>query len=144
MNLTEKWKDGSLETGCYFVKTEFGVEISEFGVWYDRNGCETRKDFDISTVLEVLAPCDYDHFVELTEKVKKQDSELQCLKDEVAKGEKIIGELFYEGSEQFEKNKLLTQLLKECKEHIFFQKEMNAETIALLVRVNAAIEGSQE
>lgn len=38
----------------------------------------------------------------------------------------------------------LKELLKECKQHMYFQKEIDNETIALLTRINAAIGESEE
>lgn len=38
----------------------------------------------------------------------------------------------------------LRGLLKECKQHMYFQKEIDNETIALLTRINAVIGESGE
>lgn len=49
----------------------------------------------------------YNHFVELTEKVKKQDEELQRLKENAARAAENALDVFNE-------NTKLRQLLKEC------------------------------
>lgn len=66
-NLTDDWRAGKLERGWYFCKLKNGL-IHHF----EFNG----KDFidltcHIVPVAEVIARYDYDHFVELTEKVKE-------------------------------------------------------------------------
>lgn len=75
-------------------------------------------DYELK-VMEVLAPCDYE--------------ELQRLEKgwELYSHETVI-------------TKQLRQLLKECKQHMYFQKEIDNETIALLTRINAAIGESEE
>lgn len=84
MSLTDDWKAGKLKAGPYYVKLSNGrvdvAKLSKFNRFYAI--CYTFE------VVEVIAPCSYDHFVELTEKVKGLE------------------------------NKQLRQLLKECKEYL--------------------------
>lgn len=92
-------------------------------------------------VVEVLSPCDYDLFVELTEKVKE-------LEKEVAKGDEIIGKLLNEGHAAIEKNKQFSSLLKECAEYIEGDIEFREDEDAMycrdiLTRINAAINGNE-
>lgn len=67
MSLTDDWKAGKLKAGSYYVRLSNGrvdvAKLSKFNRFYTI--CYTFE------VVEVLAPCDYDHFVELTEKAKK-------------------------------------------------------------------------
>lgn len=75
MSLTEKWKTGELY-GWFFCKILIENKEHICPVFISGG----QNDFEI---VEVLAPCDYAHFVELTEKVKKQDKELQQLKEKL-------------------------------------------------------------
>lgn len=95
---------GKLKNGWYFCLYENDAVFP--ALCFD-------DDFDnyALKVTEVLAPCDFDHFVELTEKVKK-------LEKEVVKGDTIIGGLLNEGVLIKKENRQLRQLLKECKEKI--------------------------
>lgn len=64
MSLTDDWKAGKLKNGWYFCLYENDAVFP--ALCFD-------DDFDdyALKVTEVLAPCDFDHFVELTEKFKK-------------------------------------------------------------------------
>ena len=107
MSLTDDWKARKLKAGPYYVRLSNGrvdvAKLSKFNRFYAI--CYTFE------VVEVIAPCSYDHFVELTEKVKK-------LEKEVVKGDTIIGGLLNEGVLIKKENRQLRQLLKECKEKI--------------------------
>lgn len=111
MSLTDDWKARKLKAGAYYVRLSNGrvdvAKLSKFNRFY-----AISYTFE---VVEVIAPCDYDLFVEFTEKVKE-------LEKEVAKGDEIIGKLLNEGHAAIEKNRQLRQLLKECKEVIAAQK----------------------
>jgi hypothetical protein len=76
MTLTEQWKKGELPDGFYYFKMLDGtIEIASE---YRLIRYNLTKDAD---KIEVLAPVpSYDHFVELTEKVKEnqQLKELLC------------------------------------------------------------------
>ena len=104
MSLTDDWRAGKLKNGWYFCKLKNGlIHHFEFN----------DKDFTdltchIVPVAEVLTACNYDHFVDLTEKVK-------AFEKEVAKGDRIIGKLLKEGDAAIKKNKQFSGLLKECR-----------------------------
>lgn len=86
MSLTDDWETGKLKDGNYYVKLANDDIIIE-------NLCKGEWCFDYGwhdVIVEVLARCDYDHFVELTEKAKKFEKAFTQLR----------------------------QLLKECKEKI--------------------------
>lgn len=64
-NLTEKWKNGELLEGFYYITDGAEVTIDYYLCDY------WERHFD-SDVQQVLAPVpSYDHFVELTEKDKE-------------------------------------------------------------------------
>lgn len=115
--LTNDWQDGKLERGWYYVKSGDEVYPDYFNGYFIQTGDKYGT--------EVLAPVpSYDHFIELTEKIKTLSSEnerllnLQAVKnkeieelesDSLAKkeGEEIVAELTNE-------NNNLRSLLKEC------------------------------
>lgn len=75
--LTEQWKKGELEKGYYYVK---GIKkydgINVYWIGYPIHETERRW------IEEVLAPVpSYDHFVELTEKVKENQQLKELLKE---------------------------------------------------------------
>lgn len=72
MSLTDDWKDGKLKNGWYFCLYENDAVFP--ALCFD-------DDFDdyALKVTEVLAPCDFDHFVELTEKVKGLEKDVENL-----------------------------------------------------------------
>lgn len=80
-NLTEDWKDGKLKRSqLYFLKdideaANLVAFLSEGNHFYD-----VRTKFEVTKRIEVLAPCYYNHFVELTKKLKAQKEELDQLK----------------------------------------------------------------
>lgn len=82
--LTDAWKDGQLENDKdYFVKTSNSKRIYPAHLYND-NGfrfCGNEIDYfpGEGTDIEVLAPCDYNHFVELTEKVKELKRDIKVL-----------------------------------------------------------------
>lgn len=74
-NLTDDWRAGKLERGWYFCKLKNGLIFH-----FEFNG----KDFidltcHIVPVAEVIARCDYVHFVELAEKVEELEKDIQTL-----------------------------------------------------------------
>lgn len=122
MSLTDDWKAGKLKNGWYFCLYENDAVFP--ALCFD-------DDFDdyALKVTEVLAPCDFDHFVELTEKVKKFEKAfaeaLKCNDDLSA----VIT-----GCE-LEVNKL-RELLKGCKEYLsdvdeYFTKNADEATVLL-------------
>lgn len=96
--LTDAWKAGNIKSGWYFCKVLIDNKNHVCPVFVSKN----ENDFEIG---EVLTACDYNHFVDLTKKVK-------ALEKEVAKGDRIIGKLLKEGHAAIEKNKQLSRLLK--------------------------------
>lgn len=106
MSLTDDWKAGKLKAGPYYVKLSNGrvdvAKLSKFNRFYAI--CYTFE------VVEVIAPCSYDHFVELTKKVKK-------IEKEVVKGDTITGELLNVkvSNQQFE--------IEQLKQRIEFAKQ---------------------
>lgn len=113
MSLTDDWKAGKLKNGWYFCLYENDAVFP--ALCFD-------DDFDdyVLKVTEVLAPCDFDHFVELTEKVKKFEKKNQT---ENIKLRKLLEECrFYivntavleQGSEQ--KTKIIHELLTRINE----------------------------
>ena len=139
MSLTDDFKLGKLKNGWYFCKLKNGLTHH-----FEFNG----KDFTdltchIVPVAEVLAPCDYEHFVELTEKVKtltsenkhlsdllaNQDNEVERLREENATLNKVFETdfdvLVCDVTNVKQKDQIieqLHQLLEDCKPYI--QKEM--------------------
>lgn len=130
--LTKDWKEGKLKQGWYFTSTAKGEVCPN--LWFD----DEWNDF-MGMVEEVLAPCDYDEY--------------KAMQDHILYLEKCIS--IYEQKEKqhtndsIEYNKLekennnLRGLLKECKQHLYFQKKINNEIITLLVRINVALGESE-
>lgn len=71
MSLTDDLKNGVLPDGNYFCKTALG-DIDVFNC-VDGNLFTFADENQVYFVDEILAICDYDHFVGLTEKAKKYD-----------------------------------------------------------------------
>lgn len=73
--LTDAWKLRKLKAGAYYVRLSNGrvdvAKLSKFNRFY-----AISYKFE---VVEVLSPCDYDHFVELTEKVKELEQDVKTL-----------------------------------------------------------------
>ena len=133
MSLMDDFNAGKLY-GWYFCKVLIDNKNHVCPVFVSKN----ENDFEIG---EVLSPCDYDLFVELTEKVKEFEKE-------VAKGDEIIGKLLNEGHAAIEKNKQFSSLLKECAEYIEGDIEFREDEDAMycrdiLTRINAAINGNE-
>lgn len=169
MSLTDDWKAGKLKNGWYFCLYENDAVFP--ALCFD-------DDFDdyALKVTEVLAPCDFDHFVELNEKVKELEKDIETitnnykllekkqavdiahgqalvdefgdyealyqelirLKREVAKGDRIIGELFNEGNSVKEENKQLRQLLERGTQLLSFEHE-EYEVMSFVSEVNEVL-----
>lgn len=93
MTLTEQWKKGELPEDAYYV-TYYKNDTPEVDIYrrvyslYD----DSEVRFTIPQVDKVLAPVpSYDHFVELTEKVKEN----QQLKEMLYKCREKLDELDY-------------------------------------------------
>ena len=161
--LTSDWKAGKLERGLYWVRFKGKIVIAEctvFGNVSKPFEIEIKTDFMIK-ISKVLAPVpSYDHFVELTEKIKTLSSEnerllnLQAVKnkeieelesDSLAKkeGEEIVAELTNE-------NNNLRGLLRECKPYLSYKINKDKHVgftpnaANLLTRINATIGESEE
>jgi hypothetical protein len=133
-NLTDKWKAGKLNHGWYWVKTVYGFVKPVYYLITRAKG-ELVKGFaeePEDRVEEVLARCDYDHFVELTQKVerlrdenddlKRKNSDLLAL---ISEGNTVINnlrQLFEEQEEELKTLKMLElpiasdDVLSECRD----------------------------
>lgn len=135
--LTADWKEGKLEYGRYWVKNKVWEEPF-IDRWLPNYSWEISCK---KAIEQVLAPVPtYDEY--------------KAMQDHILYLEKCIS--IYEQKEKqhtndsIEYNKLekennnLRDLLKECKQHLYFQKRINNEVITLLTRINAAIGESEE
>lgn len=117
MSLTEQWKNGELESGWYYIEC-----VDEPHHWIDidfyRNDCYEDKGFckgffdrnDWRGIDEVLAPVpSYDHFVELTEKVKENQQLRKFLEE-------------FNALDVAKENQQLKKLLKDYRETIYMAK----------------------
>lgn len=145
MSLTEDWRNKKLKTGQRFFISINGYNaepatIDIDGDFVDMEGLPVNP---YTNEIQVLAPCDYDHFVELTEKVKTLSLE----------NERLLN-LKHIDFEKVQKIVKLRMLLKECKPYI--QKEMETikgagfcncdwawKTSDLLTRIKATIGESE-
>lgn len=138
MSLTDDWKAGKLVQGWYFCKLKNGL-IHHF----EFNGNDfTDLTCHILPVAEVLAPCDYDYCVELTEKVKTLSLENEHLLN--------LKHIDFEKVQTIVK---LRMLLKECRtafetyakeDETCGLEEENKYAKHLLTRINAALGESEE
>lgn len=160
--LTDAWKDGQLENDKdYFVKTSNSKRIYPAHLYND-NGfrfCGNEIDYfpGEGTDIEVLAPCDYDHFVELTEKVKELKRDIKVLTnnykllekqqaENLAHGQALVDE-FGDFETLYEELQNLRSLLKECQKYFRYMtsSDMPLDTsfdymdVKLLDRINAEI-----
>lgn len=138
--LTDKWKKGDLESGYYFFKTKYDIEIGFLyeGLKYPYD----RRHNTIDDVEEVLAPVPtYQEYLE---------SEAHCaVYSEENKQLKQFINLY---SHETEVTKQLSFLLKECKEILDVLKcgSINDLTASrpharnLLIKINTAIGESEE
>lgn len=143
--LTADWKEGKLPNkSIWWADLLNGkiepVKIDEYGYAFALDGLFYSPDRDYA---KIIAPCDYNHFVELAEKVKK-------LKEENIENLGYIGGLLNEGNEQVIKNRELRDLLRECKPYLSYKinkdKHVGFTPTAanLLTRINAAIGESED
>ena len=149
MSLTDDWNAGKLKCGkSFFIKLKNGeIEIAKLQhhdtfEYYDLFGTciILAPDFD---KIEVLAPCDYDHFVELTEKAKKYDR----IKingnypDKISKLKSRIKHLLELQANQDKEVENLRELLKECLAHLSLGEIGTSVTPIniLITHINAAL-----
>lgn len=83
-NLTDDWKAEKIKRNKYYFFRDGPYSIVQIGfINYDNDLLELSRDEwiepEVHTDLEILAPCDYDHFVELTEKVEELKKDIQTL-----------------------------------------------------------------
>lgn len=117
MSLTDDWKAGKLnEKSIWWA--DLGNEkieparVDEYGYLFGLDGCFYSPER--CEYVKILAPCDYDHFVELTEKVK----ELRQLLKEVK--EKIHNEFINQDIVSIDKfNKILTRITEVLNDNKF-------------------------
>lgn len=136
MSLTDDWKAGKLDTTQRYWIIEKGFSkpiprlMNELGEFIDNFGYPING----KGVKEVLAPCDYDYFVELNEKV-----ETLSLENERLLNLKHI---------DFEKVQTIVKLRMLLEEIIkgagFCNCERAWKTSDLLTRIDAAIGKSEE
>ncbi len=127
MSLTDDWKAKKIDTSQRYWVIEKGVPkpttrlMNELGEFIDGFGYPISRKM----IKEVLAPCDYDHLVELTEKVRNlssknenllnltanQDKEIETLKEDQEKMVRGAKRMLDFQSQTIEQ---LRQLLKEC------------------------------
>lgn len=129
MSLMDDWQNGTLKEGWYFVRYDNKVYPDCYRGYFIQTGDRHN--------LEVLAPCDYDHFVEPTEKVNRSG-------ENSARFEMAL----YDANREI---KQLRALLKECVPYIndCIDVQMSVGHYPeleydLLTRINAAIGESEE
>lgn len=88
--LTDAWKAGKLKNGWYFCKVLIDNKNHVCPVFVSKN----ENDFEIG---EVLAACDYNQFVELTEKVKELKRDIKVLTNNYKLLEKQQAEILSHG-----------------------------------------------
>lgn len=116
MSLTDDLKNGVLPDGNYFCKTALG-DIDVFNC-VDGNLFTFADENQVYFVDEIIAICDYDHFVRLTEKVAKQSDELKQLRKDKTYLKWSVDVATYNYHASIAKNELLCELLKECSEYL--------------------------
>lgn len=116
--LTRAWKAGKLKNGWYFCKVLIDNKNHVCPVFVSKN----ENDFEIG---EVLVACDYNQFVELTEKVKELKRDIKVLTnnykllekqqaENLANGQALVDE-FGDFETLYEELQNLRSILKECK-----------------------------
>lgn len=158
--LTEAWKSGKLKSGWYWVKTPIALGEKPAFLCDDNNFDVDRTIYPNNYDLEVLSSCDYNHFVELTEKVKELKRDVKTITnnykllekqqaENLAHGQALVDEFGdFEGI--YEKLQNLRSLLKECHKNLQVAA-YNPETDTvynnitdLLTHINAAIGESEK
>lgn len=130
MSLTDDWKAGKLKAGTYYVKLSNGrvdvAKLSKFNRFYAI--CYTFE------VVEVIAPCNYDHFVELTEKVKGlENKQLRQLLKERKEYLSDVDTYFTKIEEQQFEIKQLKQRIEFAKQAVdlFFKTEDESKLLEI-------------
>lgn len=156
--LTKEWKAGELEDGLYYILLENGkTPISELETWYRTNIEESKEYYETeqafygysdNMISEVLAPIPtYDEYKAMQEQIadaSKTIEELELNNKILEKcQEEDFGVSYLLTLKTQRENNNLRDLLRECKQHLYFQKKINNEIITLLVRINAALGESE-
>lgn len=145
--LTADYNSKKLKKGWYWVRFNCYVNI-------EPSFYEKGYFWDDGKVEEVISPCDYNHFVELTEKAKKYDK----IKingnypDKISKLKSRIKHLLELQANQDKEVENLRRLLKECKNIVAhdcwqeaqFPDGQVVERQELLTRITTAIGESEE
>lgn len=154
MSLTDDWKAGKLRKNKnYFVrrvgkKKAYPAHLYEYNA-FSFCGNEVCYFPGSKQKIEVLAICDYDHFVELTEKVKNLENDVKTLTNnyklleskqavDIAHGQALVDEfgdyeaVYQEITWLRNENRQLRKILKEGYPIIekYFQQETIAENFA--------------
>lgn len=131
--LTKEWKAGELEDGLYYILLENEkTPISELETWYRTNIEESKEYYETEQAFygysdNMIIPT-YDEYKAMQEQLNKEGT--------------WYTEISYKKIKK--ENNNLRDLLKECKQHLYFQKKINNEIITLLVRINVALGESEE
>lgn len=158
MNLTEVWKNKKLQKHkFYWIKFSFGSDDCFPALLCGDNAFYGGKKFNKNMDIEVLAPCDYYHFVGLTEKVKtltsenkhlsdllaNQDNEVERLREENATLNKVFETdfdvLVCDVTNVKQKDQTIEQLrevLKECRPALSHLGKWNTQRQYLLTKIN--------
>ncbi len=158
--LTRAWKAGKLNDGLYYIRLEDDTTpIAELETWcrynIDEHNELTQEFFGYpkNIISEVLSPIpSYSQFVELTEKVKELEKEIERKQRFInARNSPVYREETY----RLQKASIdeLTSLLKECDNELkilrmlslpIASKEALAECDNLLIRIIATIGESED
>lgn len=134
MTLTEQWKKGELETGCYYVKNEFGhIFISDYSENYDYIEDKVVKDFfiEVTEITEIIAPVpSYEEWQELNEDVNTTTELWRNTESQLNEKVQLIGKLA-------EQKQQLKGLLKECRE--IFGRTSYTHKFDMVAKIDNAI-----
>lgn len=147
--LTDSMKNKTLPDGNYFCRTKLHcIDVFQY---YDDNFFAFADANPIYYIDEVLAPCDYNHFVELTEKVKELEgtaAKLKAVNKYCANAKQYVG-VAYDEPERVKRAReagKLTPLadwkmsekdcLEYCYQHGFDWKENGVQLYKILDRVS--------
>lgn len=140
MSLTDDWKAGKLDG-------EFWVKLSKpTGEYIERRTfvkgvLHEEKDLCVE-IVEVIAPCDYVHFVELAEKVEELEKDIQTLTNnykllekeqaaDIAHGQALVDE--------FGDFEALYEELQRLREENNSLEQKNSDLLALIAEGNTVI-----
>lgn len=148
MSLTDDWKAGKLnEKSIWWA--DLGNEkieparVEKYGYLFGLDGC--FYSHERCEYVKILAPCDYDHFVELTERVRELKKDVENLTNnyklleskqavDIAHGQALVDEfgdyeaVYQEITLLRNENRRLHQILKES--YSLLEKDFQRETMA--------------